>query len=115
MHRLHVVKWRDAHGIKTEAGKGEVLAVHKPAIYWSAGILVLSDERGVTLASDLGMPLGDDYETTYRTRTFIPRVLIDDEYDAGALIRRKRKAVKDELGVLQDRLRDERWKPVTDE
>ena len=92
MQRLHVVKWRDAHGVKGEAGKGEVLTVHRPAIYWSAGILVQSDEHGVTIASDLGLPLGDDYETTYRTRTFIPRVLIDEEFDAGALMRRKRKA-----------------------
>lgn len=90
-HRLHVVCWRDAHGIKTENNREETLRSHRPALYWSAGILVKSDEIGVTIAQDMGMPLDDTEELTYRTRTFIPRELVESECDAGALIRRPRK------------------------
>lgn len=89
-HRLHIVKWRDAHGIKSESNRDDTLKAHKPAIYWSAGILVTSDEAGVTLSQDLGIPLGADEELTYRTRTFIPRVLVDFEFDAGLVIRKQR-------------------------
>ena len=89
--RLHVVRWRDAHGTKAENNRDETLLIHKPAIYWSAGILVQSDEKGITLAQDFGLPLTVDYETTYRTRSFIPRELVEEEYDAGLVIRLKRR------------------------
>lgn len=96
-HRLYIVHWNDAHGVKAEAGLDEVLTVHKPAEYWSTGTLVKSDEMGVTLAQDLGLPLGRDYETTYRSRTFILRVLIIDEFDGGPTIKRKPRPKKSKL------------------
>lgn len=89
-HRLHVVRWRDAHGIKNENNVEDTLKAHRPAIYWSAGVLVKSDSIGVTISQDLGIPLGADEELTYRTRTFIPRELVEEEFDAGLVIRRKR-------------------------
>ncbi len=90
-HRLYVVRWRDAHGIKHESNRDETLRAHRPAIYWSAGILVQTDAVGVTISQDLGVPLGTDEELTYRSRTFIPRELIEQEFDAGSVERRPRK------------------------
>lgn len=86
-HRLHIVRWRDAHGIKNENNRDDTLKAHRPAIYWSVGILVQSDAAGVTIAQDMGIPLANDEELTYRTRTFIPRELVDAEYDGGKVVR----------------------------
>ena len=91
-YRLCLVHWSDAHGIKTEGNRDEVLLVHKPAEYWTIGTLVKSDEAGVTVAQDLGLPLTQDFEMTYRNRTFIPRNIVIDEFDVGPVIRRKRVA-----------------------
>ena len=90
-HRLYVVRWRDAHGIKNENNREDVMKAHRPAIYWSVGVLVHSDVIGITIAQDMGIPLASDEELTYRTRTFIPRELIEMEFDAGAVIRKPRK------------------------
>lgn len=88
--RIRAVLWRDAHGVKDEDNLADTLRSHRPALYWSVGVLVKSDEIGVTISQDLGIPLGDDEETTYRTRTFIPRELVEREYDAGPVYRRPR-------------------------
>ena len=103
--KLHTVLWRDAHGMKDEDTKEDILKVHKPALYWSAGILVESDEEGVTLAQDYGLPLSEGGEITYRTRTFIPRVLIDEEFDAGQVIRKKKKP-KVVVEVVEEKARE---------
>lgn len=85
-HRLVVVKWRDAHGISSEGTREEVLKAHTPAIYYSAGVLVESDTAGVTLAQDYATP--DALNAgTYRTRTFIPRELVEAEWYVGAVVR----------------------------
>lgn len=89
-HRLCVVRWRDAHYEPGEDIHSEALKIHKPAIYWTAGILIQSDAIGVTIGQDLGLPLNPEGERTYRTRTFIPRELIEEEFDAGMVIRTKR-------------------------
>lgn len=95
--RLTLVKWADAHFSSDEAEVGESHKRHKNAIYWSAGILVQSDEEGVTLAMDFGLPVEDTDKHSWRTRSFIPRVLILEEIDAGLLIRaRKLKKEKNE-------------------
>lgn len=90
-HRVHIVLWRDAHGIKHESNRDETLRAHKAALYISAGILVQSDAVGVTLTQDMGLPLADDEELTYRTRTFILRELVVDEWDTGPAVRRPHK------------------------
>lgn len=90
-HRLHLVRWRDAHGDPNEDNRDESLKTHRPAIYWSAGILVQSDALGVTITQDLGLPLVPDASFTYRTRTFIPRELVEAEFDVGPVIRQPRR------------------------
>ena len=85
--RLCIVKWLDAHFINEEASHESVEKCHKPSVYWSAGVLVKSDETGVTLAMDYGLPLEDNNEFSYRTRSFIPRRLVEAEIDAGALMK----------------------------
>ena len=86
-HRLWVVKWKDAHGIKDENNREDTLKAHRSAIYYTSGTLVHSDAVGVTITQDVGIPLAEDEETTFRTRTFIPRELVLEERDAGALIK----------------------------
>lgn len=98
-HRLWVVRWRDAHGIKHESNRDETLKAHRPAVYVSAGILVQSDPVGVTITQDLGLPLGDDEELSYRTRTFIPRELVVDEWDCGPALRRPHTRKHDDLSA----------------
>lgn len=88
--RVAVVLWRDAHGTGSEDARADVLKEHQPMRYWSAGILVLSDEAGVTLAMDQTDPAGEIDEPRYRQRTFIPRELIDQERDLGCLQKRRR-------------------------
>ena len=88
--RLWLVCWRDAHGLRGADTREHVLRSHKPAIYWTCGVLVASDDVGVTVAQDYGLPMSEGDEVTYRTRTFIPRVLIEFETDAGKLIRKAR-------------------------
>ncbi len=88
-HRLSLVRWRDAHSIANEDSREETLKSHRPVIYWTAGVLVQSDAMGITIAQDLGMADATDY-LTYRTRTFIPRELVEEEFDLGPVIRTKR-------------------------
>ena len=89
--RLRVVKWRDAHYVSDEVTTEDSGKRHKAAHYWSAGILVKSDESGVTLAMDYGLPLEDTDGFSWRTRSFIPRELIELELDAGPLLRKMKK------------------------
>ncbi len=88
--RICVVRWRDAHGIKTEANHADAIKDHRAAIYWSVGVLVQSDAAGITLAQDLGIPLDESEETTYRSRTFVPRELVEEEILLGNVIRKQR-------------------------
>ena len=92
-HRLVVVKWRDAHGTREENNYDLTLKAHKPAIYYTAGVLVHSDDVGVTVSQDLGVPLGDDEEVSYRQRSFIPRGMVDEERIVGPVVK-KPKVVK---------------------
>jgi hypothetical protein len=88
MPRIHIIRWRDAHQEGAEGGREDVLRIHRPAIYWTVGVLVLSNEQGVTVAQDYGLPFTEGGEPTFRTRTFIPRELIEAEFDAGSVIRK---------------------------
>ncbi len=88
--RLIICKWKDAHYVSDEADVDEAHKRHKSAVYWSAGILVKSDEEGLTLAMDFGLPVEETDKHSWRTRSFIPRVLILEEIDGGVLIRKVR-------------------------
>lgn len=88
--RLVIVRWRDAHWVSDEADVDEAHKRHVSAIFWSAGILVKSDEKGVTLAMDFGLPIEETDKHSWRTRSFIPRELVEEEIDAGLLVRKKK-------------------------
>lgn len=89
--KLCIVKWKDAHFVSDEVTIEDSGKRHKSAYYWSAGILVKSDSDGVTLAMDYGLPLEDTDSHSWRTRSFIPRELIEIEMLAGPLIKTVRK------------------------
>jgi hypothetical protein len=88
--RIVVIRWQDAHGTKEETMASEILIRHRPCEYWSCGVLIKSDKEGVSLSLDYGLPLESTDGFSYRDRSFIPRVLILDEFDAGPLIRKIR-------------------------
>lgn len=88
--KVWVVKWGDAHGQSSEANMAGVMELHREATYYTVGILVKSDEVGVTLAQDYGVPMGPNDEITYRTRTFILRSMVRDEYPLGRLFKTKK-------------------------
>ena len=44
------------------------------------------------IAQDYGLPMKDGDSFTYRSRTFIPRELVEEEYEVGRLIRKRRNA-----------------------
>jgi hypothetical protein len=70
------VKWKDAHSSLTEFEAGELLPkLHKPWLRWTVGIMLLEDDSGISLATDLLHDLngGDD---TYQGHCFIPKGMI---------------------------------------
>lgn len=72
------VSWGDAHlNALDEAETGDI--VHRPWVYVSVGILVKSDTHGVTLSMDKGE------DGKYRTRNFIPRAMVINEWKVGTL------------------------------
>lgn len=84
--------WNDAHYSTDESDASDV--THRPWIYTTVGILVKSDNTGLTIAQDEGE------DGKYRSRTFIPRGMIMQEWDIG-LVRpkqkRKRKALPEAI------------------
>lgn len=81
---LVCVVWNDAHGSTTMFDETDV--EHKPYKFTSVGLLVRSDEVGVSLAREIG----DD--NRFRDHEFIPRAMVVDEWVIGPLTKpRKRK------------------------
>lgn len=74
--------WKDAHFNTDEVDGTDT--VHRPWVYVTAGVLVKSDEEGVTVSQDVGE------DGKYRGRTFVPRGMIIDEWEIGP-VRPKRK------------------------
>ena len=84
------VVWMDAHGDTAMFDETDVQ--HKPYKFTSVGLLIRSDEVGVSLAREIG----DD--NRYRDHEFIPRVLVLEEYVIGPLAKpRRRKQLKTTL------------------
>jgi hypothetical protein len=78
--------WRDAHFNTDECDAGDT--VHRPWLYVTVGILVRSDAEGLTVAMDQGE------DGKYRSRTFVPRDMIIEEWTVGTVrpkVKRKRK------------------------
>ena len=72
IHRLAAVVWDDAKATAVEEyDLNEVRTqFHRPARYTTYGLLLVDDEKGVTLASEEG----DDHNL--RGLTFIPRAMV---------------------------------------
>lgn len=70
---LVAVVWDDAYGDVGGEATAEDTArdFHRPEVYTTFGLLLVEDERGVTVASDYRAD-----SQTYRGRTFIPRGMI---------------------------------------
>ena len=83
MPEVYVVVWDDAHGNSSMFDANDV--EHKPYRFTSIGLKVRSDEVGVSLAGELG----DDGR--YRDHTFIPRLMVIEEYSLGNLKRPRKK------------------------
>lgn len=84
------VSWNDAHFATDEADGSDV--THRPWVYVTVGILVKSDETGVTVAQDEGE------DGKYRSRTFVPRAMVIQEWDIGPVKpKRQRKRVETKI------------------
>jgi len=80
------VEWEDAHYNTDEVEAHET--VHRPWIYTSVGVLVKSDDVGVTLSMDQGE------DGKFRGRTFILRKLIVREWEIGPVKPKQRRKKK---------------------
>ena len=80
---LYCVIWFDAHGDTVMFDEKDV--DHKPYRFTSVGLLVRSDEIGVSLAREIGE------DGRFRDHEFIPRVLILEEFSPGLMKKPKRK------------------------
>lgn len=81
-----MVKWNDAHGSKGTIAAHEI--DHAPYVYTSVGFLIRTDGIGVTIAAEQGE------DGLFRDCTFVPRVLVIEEYSLGELKKPRRKRVK---------------------
>lgn len=70
------VTWNDAHYNSDEVDASDT--VHRPWVYTTIGILVRSNEMGVTVAQDEGE------DGKFRGRTFIPRGMVIEEWKIGS-------------------------------
>lgn len=69
--------WNDAHYDTDESDLDSI--THRAWKYVSVGILVKSDEEGLTVATDVGE------DGKFRGRNFVPRKMIVDEWTVGQL------------------------------
>jgi hypothetical protein len=90
--KIVAVSWNDAHFNTDEVDAADT--THRPWVYVTAGILVKSDAAGVTVAQDEGE------DGKYRSRTFVPRAMIIEEWEIGPVKpKRKRKRKEAETTV----------------
>ena len=82
---LVCVIWDDAHGSDGTLAAHEI--DHKPYRYTLVGFLVKSDAAGVSVAHERG----DDGK--FRDITFVPRVIVVNEYSLGSLKKIPKKMV----------------------
>ena len=78
---VYVCQWNDAHGSSGTISDHEI--EHKPYVYTTVGLKVRSDEVGVSIAFEQGE------DGRWRDITFIPRLMVIDEYSLGRLRRPK--------------------------
>jgi hypothetical protein len=94
---LCAILWEDAHGKATGDFSEEQIAqeFHNAACYTSYGLLILDNEKGITIA----MEEADD--GTFRGLTFIPRGMIKEVVNLG-VPKRKMKRKRRELEPAPD-------------
>lgn len=69
-----VVVWEDAWCDSTEAVTlKDASEKHRPATFQTTGWLLVSDEKGISIANERCLDKGEE---SYRGRTFIPRPLV---------------------------------------
>lgn len=86
MSELYVCRWNDAHGSSGTIATHEI--EHKPYEYTTVGFLVRTDEVGVSIAFEQGE------DGRWRDVTFIPRLMVIEEYSIGDHERRKPRATR---------------------
>lgn len=102
--RIIVVTWLDAHGDSIMFTEEDM--EHKPYKFISIGLLVRSDDVGVSLAREIGE------DGRFRDHEFIPRKMIVDEYELGYLRKpRKRKSTQADKIELGSSLEGTRLEP----
>lgn len=92
MSEAYVCRWADAHGSSGTVADHEI--EHKPYEYTIVGWKVRSDDVGVSIA------LEQAEDGRWRDVTFVPRVLVVEEYSLGPVRRpktRKKKVVPEAL------------------
>lgn len=82
-YKLAAVEWLDSHYNTEECDREEI--THRPWTYITTGILIRSDEVGVTLSTDLGE------DGKLRGRNFVPRNMVVKEWIIGPLAKKVRK------------------------
>lgn len=82
MPELYVCRWNDAHGSSVTLEDHEI--EHKPYVYTTVGLKVRSDEIGVSIAFEQGE------DGRWRGVTFIPRLMVIEEYSLGELHAKRR-------------------------
>ena len=84
---LVAVQWNDAHGSDGTISAHEI--DHKPYVFTTVGYLVRTDEQGVSLAHERGE------DGMWRQVTFVPRLMILNEWPLGPLngLKKRKKKV----------------------
>jgi hypothetical protein len=97
LKHLVAITWEDAHGKATGDFSEEQIAqeFHQAALYTSYGLLIIDNEKGVTIA----MEEADD--GSFRGLTFIPRGMVKELVNLGRP-KRKMKRKKRELVPTPD-------------
>jgi hypothetical protein len=90
--KIVCVSWNDAHFNTDEVDAGDT--THRPWVYVTAGILVKSDDAGVTIAQDEGE------DGKFRGRTFVPRAMIIREWEVGPVKPKQKRKRRHEQGGL---------------
>jgi hypothetical protein len=87
--KVVAVSWNDAHFNTDEVDAGDT--VHRPWVYVTVGALVKSDDTGVTVAQDVGE------DGKFRGRTFVPRAMVIQEWEVGALKPKAKRQKKQQI------------------
>lgn len=93
---LVCVLWLDAHdGKEGEYTKAEILKdYHEPAVIRTFGLLLIDDEKGITLVKEITTEEDEEGETTYRGRGFIPRGMVKELISLGIPKRPRKKTLR---------------------